>query len=71
MYYKLVENPKHRGICKQQHTKWNFNSTKAVPRSSEDTSKGGTTVAILRSTGANSTFELLASLDSQTTEMLW
>ena len=56
MHYKLVENLKHRSICKQQCTEWNFNSTKAVPRSSEDKSKGGTTVAVLRSTGANSTF---------------
>ena len=71
MHYKLVENLKHRGIHKQQHTEWNFNSTKAVPRSSEYESKGGTTIAILISTGGNSTFELLASLDSQTTEMLW
>ena len=39
-----MENLKHRGIHKQQHTKWNFNSTKAVPRSSEDKSKGGTTI---------------------------
>ena len=46
-------------------------TTKAVPRSSEDKGKGGTTIAILRSTGANSTFELLAGLDSQTTETLW
>ena len=66
-----MENLKHRGIHKQWCTEWNFNSTKAVPRSSEDKSKGGTTVAILRSTGANSTFELLAGLDRQTTETLW